>query len=212
VQPLTLQFDSWRAAIYNVDNTSEALHTPLNKGREANAYLLFIIQHYHDLPSIIVFLHAHRDTWPAAWHNDAPAYDNVNSIKSLQLEYVRSAGYANLRCNWIPGCPDEVVWQRQKPELTGNATLDAETEVANIEHKVPGVWRHFFGANSEVPETIAAACCAQFAVSRKQVLQRPRSDYVRMHRWLMETEFDDQVSGTIMEYLWHVIFGQEPVQ
>jgi hypothetical protein len=117
-----------------------------------------------------------------------------------------------MRCNWIPGCPDEIVWKRQKPELTGNATLDAEEEVKNVEHKFPEAWHSFFGADSEVPDVVATQCCAQFAVSREQVLKRPLSDYQRMHKWLMETKFSDQVSGTIMEYMWHIIFGRDAVQ
>jgi hypothetical protein len=156
-------------------------------------------------------LHAHRDTWPAAWHNDAPGYDNVDAVRKLKLDYVMNNGYANMRCNWIPGCPDEIQYKRVK-EPTGNATLDAEEEVKNIENKFPGVWHHFFGADSEVPEVIATQCCAQFAVSREQILKRPLSDYQRMHKWLMDTEFTDQVSGTIMEYMWHIIFGRDPVQ
>jgi hypothetical protein len=122
-----------------------------------------------------------------------------------------NTGYTNMRCNWIPGCPDEIQYKRVK-EPTGNATLDAEEEVKNIENKFPGVWHHFFGADSEVPEVVATQCCAQFAVSREQILKRPLSDYQRMHKWLMDTDFTDQVSGTIMEYMWHIIFGRDPVQ
>jgi hypothetical protein len=135
----------------------------------------------------------------------------VKVLDALRLDYVRSQGYINLRCNWIPGCPDELQYKREQ-KITGNLTLDVQNAKENVENKLPDVWRHFFGEDSEVPEVIAAACCAQFAVTREQVLQRPRSDYVRMHRWLMETEFSDQLSGTLMEYLWHIIFGQEPVQ
>jgi Protein of unknown function (DUF3431) len=55
---------------------------------------------------------------------------------------------------------------------------------------------------------IACACCAQFAVSRDQVLKRPLEDYVKIRQWVIDTERDDANSGRVMEYLWHVIFGK----
>jgi len=57
--------------------------------------------------------------------------------------------------------------------------------------------------------TVWAPCCAQFAVSREAIYQRPLADYVSMRQWLMETELDDARSGRVFEFLWHVIFGQE---
>jgi len=193
----------WQNAIYTVDNTSAAVHTPRNKGREANVYLHYIIQNYHNLPSTIAFLHAHRDGWPTGWHNDAPGYDNVIALQTLRTDFVQQNGYANLRCNWVPGCPDEVQWKR--PSEPG------ADETENVEHNMVDVWHHFFGNDSAVPEVIATQCCAQFAVSRAEVLRRPLADYQKYHQWLMDTPLSDQTSGTIFEYLWHVIFGQTPV-
>lgn len=54
-----------------------------------------------------------------------------------------------------------------------------------------------------VPDAVGQSCCAQFAVSRDAVLRRPRSDYERFRRWLVETELDDAVSGRVFEYSWH---------
>ena len=33
---------------------------PVNKGREAAAYLHYIVEHYENLPSLIAFVHGHR--------------------------------------------------------------------------------------------------------------------------------------------------------
>jgi Protein of unknown function (DUF3431) len=164
------------------------------------AYLTFLIDHYHSLPEIIVFLHPHKEGWPAAWHTDAPEYDNAKSVQSLQLDYVRRNGYANMRCIHDPGCPAEIQpFARDDPErLQERAFADA--------------WTHLLGGdNSSVPEIIATPCCAQFAVSRDQVLKRPLTDYLRYRRWLIDTPLTDYVSGRIFEYLWHVIFGKDPV-
>ena len=58
---------------------------------------------------------------------------------------------------------------------------------------------------------VGVACCSQFAVSKEQVLKRPKSDYETYLKWLMDTEEDDGVSGRVFEYLWHIIFGKEAV-
>lgn len=163
------------------------------------AYLTYIIDHYSDLPETIVFLHSHKDGYPKAWHTDAEAYDNVASLRALNIGFVQRNGYANLRCIFIPGCPDEIQPFREPWEGHRRA-----------EHLMPDVWRYMF-QNDHVPKAIGAACCSQFAVSRRQVHSRPLSDYERFRQWLFDTNEDDDSSGRVMEYLWHIFFGQDPV-
>jgi hypothetical protein len=165
----------------------------MNKGKESNIYLQYIIDHYHKLPEYMVFLHAHR--W--ATHVEFWEQDNALTVQRLQLDYLKQVGYVNLRCGWGPGCPDEVQPFRQ---LEGRTT-----EIA-----FAGAWIRIFN-NTDIPEVVATPCCAQFAVTRAQVHTRPLSDYQSFHRWLMETELDDETSGRVFEYLWHIIFGQDPV-
>jgi hypothetical protein len=62
-----------------------------------------------------------------------------------------------------------------------------------------------------VPEVVGAGCCSQFAVSASRVRERPLADYQRVRRWLIETSLPDNVSGRIMEYIWHLLFGMESV-
>jgi hypothetical protein len=182
-----------------MDDPSSVLHPPKNKGREAMAYLTFVIDHYDILPQLIVFLHPHLDGWPEAWHTDAPEYSNINSIRSLRAEYVEKHGYANMRCIHDPGCPDEIQpFRSESNQLAEEVFAD--------------VWVSFFGDNlTSVPRTVATPCCAQFAVSADQVRKRDRQQYVRYRQWLLETELDDATSGRVFEYLWHVIFGKPPV-
>ncbi|KAI1618986.1 hypothetical protein EDD36DRAFT_414642 [Exophiala viscosa] len=166
---------------------------------QAMAYLTFLIDHYENLPSSMVFVHAHLDGYPRAWHTDSQGYNQVRSIRSLRLEYVQEHGYANMRCISDPGCPAEIQINRDDDERTA-------------ERAFVGAWTYMFQSNvSDVPETIAQPCCAQFAVSKAQVLKRSREDYLRYRQWLLDTELDDDTSGRVFEYLWHVIFGKDPV-
>lgn len=201
----------WQAVIYDIDTqnphntstldplTNSTLRTLRNKGREANAYLAYIVQNYDSLPSTIAFVHAHKAGYPAAWHNDNAEYSNVISLRTLNLNFVQRNGYANLRCIHIPGCPDEVQPFRDPPE-------DHRT----AEHAMPNAWLHLFN-ETNVPRVLGAPCCAQFAVSRDQVQKRPLDEYRRFYTWLMETPLNDETSGRVFEYLWHFIFGQTPV-
>ncbi|KAI9792121.1 MAG: hypothetical protein M1833_001269 [Piccolia ochrophora] len=194
----------WQHAIYTVDNRSAPLHTDVNKGRESSVYLKYIVDNYDRLPETLVFLHSHRDGYPTAWHNDNDDYDNVKSVTSLRIDFVQRNGYTNLRCNWIPGCPEEVQPYRQHSEFPDLKPED-NAELATLR-----AWPHLFNS-TDPPAIIAAPCCAQFAVSRAQVLMRPREDYVRFLQWLLDTDLPDATSGRVFEYLWHIIFGKEAV-
>ncbi|KAF2501889.1 hypothetical protein BU16DRAFT_600049 [Lophium mytilinum] len=194
----TADLNGWDHAVYEVDNPKATLRVPLNKGKEAMTYLTYIIDHYDSLPSIIAFVHSHKDGWPQAWHTDTPGYSNAVSLNTLNIDFVQRNGYANLRCNGNPGCPAEIQLHRDKQDSS-----------RTTENNMGTAWRAMF--NSTPPDTIGVACCAQFAVSGKQVLERPRSDYEKYRHWLIETELDDDTSGRIFEYLWHIIFGREAV-
>ncbi|KAH8807544.1 hypothetical protein F5884DRAFT_674713 [Xylogone sp. PMI_703] len=190
----------WQHAIYTVDDPDASLKPPTNKGHEAMVYLTYIIDHYDKLPSTVVFLHAHRDGYPRAWHNDADNYDNVNSVQNLRIDYVQNTGYANLRCIHIPGCPDEIRPFRE------NKSEDKPHEIAFAE-----AWQAIFGRDVPTPEIIAVPCCSQWAASRAQILQRKKEEYIRYRQWLLDTPLDDATSGRVLEYLWHIFMMQDPV-
>ncbi|KAJ5272299.1 hypothetical protein N7478_007424 [Penicillium angulare] len=190
---LDYELPEWPSAVYVVDDPDAELTVEENKGKESNIYLQYIRDNYDDLPEYMVFLHAHR----TSSHVEFDEQDNVLTVQRLQLDYVKQMGYANLRCDWGPGCPDEVYPFRQMAERT--------TEIA-----FAGAWIGIFN-NTDIPEVVGTPCCAQFAVTREQVHARPLSDYEHYHTWLMETELDDETSGRVFEYLWHIIFGQDPV-
>lgn len=194
------------------DPSDLTLTTPVNKGHESMAYLTYIVDHYYALPATIAFLHSHRSGFLQAWHVDAPLHDNVAAMRALQTNFVQSNGYVNLRCNWNPGCKaghrrnkhvTEQVWTEifdgtSTPPLNASESLSTPAD--------SGDQRYL-----RMPELVGAACCAQFAVSREQVLSRPRDDYVKIRQWVIDTGKSDAQSGRVMEFLWHVIFGKESV-
>lgn len=63
----------------------------------------------------------------------------------------------------------------------------------------------------EVPAEVGATCSSQFAATREQVMLRPKTDYERIRKWLVETNLPDDISGRIMEYMWHSMYPSRPV-
>ncbi|KAF7885596.1 uncharacterized protein EAF02_004105 [Botrytis sinoallii] len=178
----------WQSYIYSVDDPDAKLHTP-NKGHESIVYLTYIIDNYNKLPSISAFLHAHQNGWWDAWHTDVAGHDNVVSLNTLNLDFVQGQGYVNLRCALKPGC--------------------ALSDVAPNTHISPEIWMQVFGNDTAMPAEIGATCCAQFAVSKLQILQRKKEEYIHYRDWVLQTPLLDRESGRVMEYLWHIIFGRD---
>ncbi|EGD93733.1 hypothetical protein TESG_01266 [Trichophyton tonsurans CBS 112818] len=195
------QLAGWKANIYVADAdaaSNPGLSVPVNKGREAMAYLTYIIDRYDSLPDFMIFMHGRR----YQWHNDDPIYDGASVIRKLQLQAVVKTGYAPLRCTWIPGCPVEL--HPLKPVDEG-PIVRQQTELAFatvFKTLFPGV---------EVPAEVGATCSSQFAATREQVMLRPKMDYERIRKWLVETNLPDDISGRIMEYMWHMIMQKKPV-
>lgn len=63
----------------------------------------------------------------------------------------------------------------------------------------------------DMPDVISTACCATFIVHRSRVLGRPRRVYEAIRQWLMDTDIESHYSGRVMEYTWHILFGDPPV-
>ena len=75
--------------------------------------------------------------------------------------------------------------------------------------QISSVLHEFLG---EVPEKIAAPCCAQFAVSREAIRRRGVEIWRGLREWLVQTNLDSRSSGRVLEYTWHLWFGMEAVQ
>ncbi|KAL2213152.1 hypothetical protein CC79DRAFT_1391123 [Sarocladium strictum] len=189
----------WHKSIYVVDDPLNPLTVAVNKGREANVFLTYIIDRYDSLPGNIIFHHAER----FQWHNDNPDYDALPLLQRFNFGYLKNEGYVNLRCVWILGCPVEI-----RPVL--DEAPPKEGEPVHAKHIYRAAFEQLF-PELAVPEQIGVTCCSQFALRRETIWQRPRSDYVRYRDWLLNSPLEDQLSGRVLEYSWHMIFGKKAV-
>ncbi len=191
----------WTAYAYNVDNTDpEAkLLIPKNKGHEAMVYLTFIIDRWDDLPQYTIFIHGHEKSWHQ--HKDL-----IPLVHNLRLNVLDQVGYVPLRCDWYPSCPAEI-----RPIAHDTVVWGPGVHRQDAEDGIVEVWDTFF-PGVPLPETIAAPCCAQFAVTRARIRSRSKETYITMRDWILKTELIDDISGRVLEKLWAYIFTQEAVQ
>lgn len=165
------------------DNIATAEYAvPKNKGNEASGFLKYILDHYHNLPEHVVFLHDHE----FAWHQKGSIYDLVSECKGTRVGYksLNKFIWNNETIEWIPELLD---WYDEylKPEM------------GSI-HKYGDFMTGYEG-------------CAQFIVHKKLILRRSFDFYQRLFEWLMQTELTDYYSGRHLEYTWHLMWEQVPV-
>lgn len=179
------------------DNERSECHLPHTKeGREAAAYLSYILDYYDVLPKYSFFIHGGGEHW----HNDVVGPWTWKTLEALRYEAVDEVGYLNLRCQHNPGCP---FFLKPHEELAKGDTED-------IRGRYVDTYQQLFNATvADVPDVIGAVCCAQFVVTRDTIRQRSRSDYQRMLQWLVDDDFhNSHDKGWIFETLWHHVFGK----
>ncbi|KAK3378332.1 hypothetical protein B0H63DRAFT_452129 [Podospora didyma] len=191
-----LVIDEWTMYMYTTDDlTAAGLHTPLNKGREAMAYLTYIVDYYNELPDISVFMHAHK----YSWHDNMFDLNAVQTLQRLNLNRVVRLGFMNLRCGWDPGCPDHI-----HPRNTDYDIFKPEQAVFAM------AWREIFPLE-ELPETLSQPCCAQFALTSDRIKAWPQAHYVALRDWILTTDLEDSISGRVFEYIYQYIWTGRPI-
>ncbi|MCJ1306142.1 hypothetical protein MMC08_008960 [Hypocenomyce scalaris] len=191
-----------RQYVYQADNATAERPLRVNQGETA-VYLQYIVEHYHNLPGAVVFMHAHQ----TAPHMP----DKLDLLTKLKWD---AFGYANLRYtnvtydlwgkwtgDWL--CPqnplepppsDEIIWDELR---VNQSKLFAE------------VWEELFvGPIGPMPQYVHSPCCAEFVVAKERIHARPLSFYEDSLLWLEATSSDRYWAGRIFEYVWHIIFGE----
>ena len=170
------------------------------RGHEASVYLSYIVDNYDNLAPYTIFLHGRSEHW----HNDVAGAKTQDNLKNLRFEAVYLKGYANLRCMNVPGCPSTL--HQLHPV---GIDLDYEYMI----NQMPRLFWELFRVHPEnVPQDIGHQCCAQFALTRERIRERPRNDYVRVLYWIATTDMTDNYGiGWLVEKLWHILFGMPAV-
>ena len=188
---ITKELPDTNMVVYVADDPGAPLHPPKNKGHEVMIYLSYIIDHYDQLPDILIFMHAHRWTHH---NNELLGFDAAQMIQRLSYGRVTREGYMNMNCHWDPGCPE---WL--------HPTSSEESLKKQEEPLLAKCWSELFPFHP-LPNFLAQPCCAQFALSRARVRAIPLSRFIFYRDWIMRTPLSDYISGRIWEYSWQFVF------
>lgn len=179
---------------YVSDNSTAQFHPPVAKGREALMYFTYMHDFYDALPDVTIFVHAEE----LSWHVEGTLLKNTSfALSQLNLaRVVEERGYFNLRVTWRAGCPAWIdtrksYWNYKKQE----------------EPYMSEAWRANF--DDPVPDVLAGPCCSQFAVSRAAIRRRPREQYERSIKWMLQTSWGDHIVGRVWEHMWPWLFKEE---
>jgi len=188
-------FPDANTTVYVVDDEPGQLKIPKNKGREAMAYLTYMIDHYDALPDISLFFHPHQ----FAWHNsDLHGQNILDMLETLNPAHIARVGYMPLRCQHDPGCPRWLHLDLPEHQLDSFLRMEEKYFTSKVWWQLhPGTPR---------PDSISEPCCSQFALWRDRIRAQPVSEYVRYRDWLLNTPLDDEISGRWMEYSWQYLF------
>lgn len=193
----------FRPFIYTTEHPPEpgCLIPRTSRGRETASYLSYILDNYDTLPTYSLFIHAGSEQW----HNDILGRKTADVIKALRFEHVQANGYTNLRCSNDPGCPIGV-----------NPLDPSEQDVLNKDTRAffAEIYMELFGVlHEQIPAHIGNVCCAQFAVTRDRIRDRPKADYERMLHWVSKNHehVDDFGVGWVFEKIWHIVFGMDAI-
>jgi len=180
----------------NIPYTIIDKNTVPNKANEATSYLHYIINNYEKLPNNIIFIHDENESW----HHDGKITDNIY--------------------NWI-----------NEYEKNGKLYYEFNNQVINkddpIKNGLNVAYNDFWdkcikpkvgNVNDAIPES--GKCCAQFIVSKSQILINTKEFYNVMYNWLINNTNgegngnpDDIYSGhntsRYAEWSWRFIFSPE---
>ena len=174
----------------------EFLHPYTIVGHEASAYLTYLVIHYHDLHPYTIFIHD-RDEY---WNSDISEQKILDQLPNLHFQAVNQSGFVNLHCASIADCP-------RNPNLPNNEETNVKSQ--DFIDKFPEIWSEIFDVDpSTAPLQLGNQGSSQFMVTKQIIQQEPPAYYNRILHWVATTGWPDSDGiASLMEQLWHIIFG-----
>ena len=162
---------------------------------EAHQYLSFIVEHYHNLPDRILFVHGHKRSSHYMW-----PVDRMIMLLLNQTKYLANVQFGGLYCasNVEPAAPGWCKGQHITPSECTETRL-WERMYANTGVEQPRMEKDYF-----------YPCCGTFFATRGAILRRPKHVYHQiLHN--MKTNFEKEyrekrVCGRVLESSWHTLF------
>jgi hypothetical protein len=150
-----------------------------NTGNEASSYLEYIIENYNNLANYTFFIHGHRNSW----HHKENIDEKINNI-------VIKHDYYNLN------------------DLNITTTYELSQRVYDeykiIIELIP-ILENILNKKIDF-EKIKYRSCAQFYVSKKNILLNDINVYIKLYEFIISTNISSYFTSRLLEYTWHFIF------
>jgi hypothetical protein len=186
-----LENSKWPVVIYSKNPESPHFRGQENVGNETTAYLLYIIQHYDNLPNYVAFIHGHEESYHQKCGN---ILNLIDKAKIQEFDFI------SLNCSEL------------KQDI--NYSCEHDTRVADIHN----IWDNHIKQylKYDAPYMINTDCCAQFIVSGKAIKNNNKEMYEYFYYNFKEIfnsipDKPHKYGGELFEFLWPLIFGQDPL-
>jgi len=181
------------------ENDYSKYNIPKNKGNEASVYFKFIIDNYNNLPDYVAFIHAHESDW----HHKNSMADKLNGI-TLKDHYINLND--NDFKNIISYKNDRLYLKIIYNQINENKNSIEMLELEMVTWYNDNL-KEYFGPLVNNSLINIDLCCAQFIVSKFNILNLPFEFYIKQYNWLLSTELDNSRSGRFYEWMWSFIFN-----
>lgn len=184
---------------------------PVNRGCEAMLYLTAIIDALRDpqgIPDYIIFAHAHWWGPHGYFAKDFQIYNILNTLssKTKLSSNLDQLDYLSLQCANNP--PGWNHWYLKNPEQNMDPY---KSELVGFLVKA---WDEYFGPAGlgDRPERLLSPANSEFIISKAALSSRPTEFWVDARHWLLSTSnFITLDAAIAMEYLWAMIFTNQPI-
>ncbi|KAH6896545.1 hypothetical protein B0T10DRAFT_601997 [Thelonectria olida] len=206
--------------IHVADQPSPQNGQSQNKGNEAMAYLTYLIDHYDDLPDVMIFMHGHRTTW----HNNALlSRSSPLTVNKLRPQAVLQRGFVNLACDKalrravepVPGAtgPSVLDLTREEWEAEDGGQKLSSQSPKDLHEQYSALWRELFPLqhHPDPPSRWDFLAGGQFALSRKLVESISQDRLRSLRDWILHTALSSRSAGAVFETLWEAIFREGDV-
>ena len=170
-----------------------------NRGSESISYITAIIDHYDDLPDIMLFMHGHRFSWHTLLAQDW-TLRRLATHPPTDPSFTSTNGYHAL------GCLER--WRNDISQLFPTE-IDANWNSNNgprwhesLAARFVQAWSEHLGEAYQLPlpEYVRVPTAASFAASKQAILRRPKAFYEDMREWLLKTNIENKWLGIVMEF------------
>lgn len=173
--------------IYEKESPEFPFNVHVNKGNECSVYLKYISDFYDNLAEYNFFIHDEE----FYWHHSGSIIEKFDeAVQSNEKYYnindecVNCINDAINCCNNNEWTDDFMAWYKEF-----------------IEHYVPFNELDIYQLNRN---------SSQFYVHKSIIRCLPRSFYMRLYEWIIDTPFEDAKSGRFLEWTWHILWKIYP--